>query len=260
MTTSPATLRSRCELPRSAHRPGAPLLLPNAWDVATAKAVAEARVPRSRDHQSGRRRHVRIPGRRARVGRRDARSGRANRAERRGARHRRREAGYGMDPHDLVSSLPSAGAASCNFEATDHVPGTLRTPAATGNGSGRFAGLRRTTASRSSSTRAWTSASPPFPPAPVAGPRTTSCPKRYGTRTPYSEAGAGCVYPIGLWEAAAPRRLVSDVQGPVKRRPQPTDRSRRPAGRAGRRPSQLRAVPARDAMTRLKERLASLRS
>ena len=29
-------LQSRCDLLRSLHRPGDPLLLPNAWDVATA--------------------------------------------------------------------------------------------------------------------------------------------------------------------------------------------------------------------------------
>src|SRR5918998_3796062 len=38
-------LGSRCELLRSLHRPGAPLLLPNAWDVVTAKAVVAAGFP-----------------------------------------------------------------------------------------------------------------------------------------------------------------------------------------------------------------------
>ena len=46
MSTSQASdLASRCELLRSLHKPGAPLLLPNAWDVATAKAVVEAGFP-----------------------------------------------------------------------------------------------------------------------------------------------------------------------------------------------------------------------
>ena len=46
MASSPATdLRNRCELLRSLHRPGAPLLLPNAWDVATARAVVAAGFP-----------------------------------------------------------------------------------------------------------------------------------------------------------------------------------------------------------------------
>src|SRR5689334_9085900 len=38
-------LASRCELLRALHRPGDPLLLPNAWDVATARAVVAAGFP-----------------------------------------------------------------------------------------------------------------------------------------------------------------------------------------------------------------------
>src|SRR3954465_12380651 len=38
-------LQGRCDLLRSLHRPGAPLLLPNAWDVATARAVVAAGFP-----------------------------------------------------------------------------------------------------------------------------------------------------------------------------------------------------------------------
>src|SRR6185436_16913464 len=40
-----AELLSRCDLLRSLHRPGAPLLLPNVWDVATARAVVAAGFP-----------------------------------------------------------------------------------------------------------------------------------------------------------------------------------------------------------------------
>src|ERR1700757_3271016 len=38
-------LQSQCDLLRSLHRPGAPLLLPNAWDVASARAVVAAGFP-----------------------------------------------------------------------------------------------------------------------------------------------------------------------------------------------------------------------
>jgi len=38
-------LQSRCDVLRSLHRPGAPLLFPNAWDVATARAVVAAGFP-----------------------------------------------------------------------------------------------------------------------------------------------------------------------------------------------------------------------
>ena len=39
------SLERRCDLLRSLHRPGVPLLLPNAWDVATARAVVAAGYP-----------------------------------------------------------------------------------------------------------------------------------------------------------------------------------------------------------------------
>ena len=46
MTPSgPADLASRCERLRSLHQPGTPLLLPNVWDVATARAVVAAGFP-----------------------------------------------------------------------------------------------------------------------------------------------------------------------------------------------------------------------
>src|SRR5512146_1066893 len=46
MTSSAATgLESQCDQLRSLHRPGAPLLLPNAWDAATARAVVAAGFP-----------------------------------------------------------------------------------------------------------------------------------------------------------------------------------------------------------------------
>src|SRR3954471_14387878 len=44
-TTATTDLERRCDVLRSLHRPGAPLLLPNAWDVATARAVVAAGFP-----------------------------------------------------------------------------------------------------------------------------------------------------------------------------------------------------------------------
>ena len=39
------SLEAHCELLRSLHVPGSPLVLPNAWDVASAKAVVDAGFP-----------------------------------------------------------------------------------------------------------------------------------------------------------------------------------------------------------------------
>src|SRR5918993_118467 len=93
MITSPAAtdLQRRCDLLRSLQRPGAPLLLPNAWDVATAKAVVAAGFPVVATTSWG-------------------------------------EAAYGMEPAELVAALRSAGAAGCNLEDTDHATGSLRDP------------------------------------------------------------------------------------------------------------------------------------
>ena len=38
------------------------------------------------------------------------------------------EAGYGMEPAELVAALRSAGAAGCNLEDTDYAAGGLRDP------------------------------------------------------------------------------------------------------------------------------------
>src|SRR5499433_4242379 len=43
--SSASELQRHCELLRSLHTPGEPLLLPNAWDVATARAVVAAGFP-----------------------------------------------------------------------------------------------------------------------------------------------------------------------------------------------------------------------
>src|SRR6478736_4257417 len=45
MSASRPTLQGQCDRLRSLQRPGAPLLLPNAWDVATARAVVAAGFP-----------------------------------------------------------------------------------------------------------------------------------------------------------------------------------------------------------------------
>src|SRR6266511_3900379 len=52
MTTTPASpttdqtkLAARAELLRSLHRPGEPLVLPNAWDAASAHTVVDAGFP-----------------------------------------------------------------------------------------------------------------------------------------------------------------------------------------------------------------------
>src|SRR3954453_11465546 len=45
VTGAMSELSSHCDQLRSLHRPGQPLLLPNAWDVATASAVVASGFP-----------------------------------------------------------------------------------------------------------------------------------------------------------------------------------------------------------------------
>src|SRR3954469_3458998 len=129
MTCPPAAdLASRCELLRSLHRPGDPLLLPNAWDVATARAVAAAGFPVVATSSGA------VA---ATLGYEDHEGAPAEEMLAAAARIARSvdvpvtvdaEAGYALEPAELVAALRSAGAAGCNLEDTDHVAGTLRDP------------------------------------------------------------------------------------------------------------------------------------
>src|ERR1044071_7902553 len=129
MATSPTVdLQSRCDLLRSLHRPGSPLLLPNAWDVATARAVVAAGFAGVAPASAG------VAGA---LGYEDHEGAPGDEMLAAAARIARAvevpvtvdaEAGYGMDPGELVTALRSAGAAGCNLEETDYADGSLRDP------------------------------------------------------------------------------------------------------------------------------------
>jgi 2-methylisocitrate lyase-like PEP mutase family enzyme len=201
----------RCDLLRSLHRPGTPLVLPNAWDVASARAVVAAGFPvvatssaavasslGYTDHQgapaaemlavAGRiARSVEVP---VTV---DA------------------EAGYGMGPAELVNALLAAGAAGCNLEDTDHDAGGLAEvtrqatwlravrDAAEARGYGLVINARVDVflAERS------------------APPTREVLDDGIGRCRAYLAAGADCVYPIVLWAEDAIAELTSVVGGPV---------------------------------------------
>src|SRR6185295_18488420 len=121
-------LQSRCDVLRSLHRPGDPLLLPNAWDVATARAVAAAGFPVVATTSAG------VAGS---LGYEDHEGAPGDEMLAAAGRIARgvdvpvtvdAEAGYGMAPAELVAALRSVGAAGCNLEDTDHTTGSLRDP------------------------------------------------------------------------------------------------------------------------------------
>src|SRR5918999_406263 len=190
MTRSQATdLRRRCELLRSLHRPGAPLLLPNAWDVATARAVVAAGFPVVATARIAR--GVDVP---VTV---DA------------------EAGYGMEPAELVPALRSAGAAGCNLEDTDHAAGSLRDP----DGHGEWLRAVRQAASEDGYPLVINARVDVFlgPWLAGAGPGTQEelVPEALRRANAYLDAGVDSVYPIALWEEDALSRFSSEVRGPV---------------------------------------------
>src|SRR5919107_5138978 len=129
MTAShPTQLRRRCELLRSLQRPGDPLLLPNAWDVATARAVVAAGFPVVATTSGG------VA---ATLGFEDHENAPADEMLAAAARIAKgvevpvtvdAEAGYGIEPAELVDALRSAGAAGFNLEDTDYAAGGFRDP------------------------------------------------------------------------------------------------------------------------------------
>jgi 2-methylisocitrate lyase-like PEP mutase family enzyme len=210
-----ADLQSRCDLLRSLHRPGEPLLLPNAWDVATAKAVVAAGFPVVATTSAG------VA---AALGHEDHERAPADEMFAAAARMVRgveapvtvdAEAGYGMEPAELVAALRSAGAAGCNLEDTDHAAGNLRDP----DRHAEWLRAVRQAASEDGYPLVINARVDVFlgPMLAGAGPGTQEelVPEALRRATAYLEAGVDCVYPIVLWEPDALQSFMAEVQGPV---------------------------------------------
>jgi 2-methylisocitrate lyase-like PEP mutase family enzyme len=259
MSATQATdLQSHCDLLRSLHRPGSPLLLPNAWDVATARAVVAAGFPVVATSSGavaatlGYEDHEGAPGEEmlaaaARIARGvevpvtvDA------------------EAGYGMEPAELVAALRNAGAAGCNLEETDHASDSLRDPerhaewlgavrqAATAEGYGLVINARVDVFLN------------PFFAGAGAEALAELIPEGLRRAKAYLEAGADCVYPIALWEAEAVRHFVSETGGPVNVTRLPQAPSLTELAELGVARVSWATLLHRDAMARFEEQLASL--
>jgi 2-methylisocitrate lyase-like PEP mutase family enzyme len=253
-----AELDSRCDLLRSLHRPGDPLLLPNAWDVATARAVVTAGFPVVATTSGGVANAL---------GYEDHEGAPADEMLAAAARIARgvevpvtvdAEAGYGMEPVVLVAALRSAGAAGCNLEDADHAAGKLRDP----DRHAEWLAAVRQAASKDGYPLVINARVDVFLAGFLAGagPGTQAelVPEALRRANAYLEAGADCVYPIALWEADALRRFVSDVGGPVNviRLPQAPSLAELAALGVAR--VSWATLLFRDAMARLEEQLASL--
>jgi 2-methylisocitrate lyase-like PEP mutase family enzyme len=209
-----ADLESRCELLRSLHRPGEPLLLPNAWDVPTARAVVAAGFPvvattsvgvaatlGYEDHEAAGddmlAAAARIAGDVDVPVTVDA------------------EAGYGMEPAALVAALRSGGTAGCNLEDSDHGGESLREVDA----HAEWLGAVRAAADDDGYPLVINARVDVFfaPFLAGAGPGTQAAllPEALRRAHAYIEAGVDCVYPIGLWETDALNSFMAEVRTPV---------------------------------------------
>jgi 2-methylisocitrate lyase-like PEP mutase family enzyme len=253
-----SALHSRCDLLRSLHRPGDPLLLPNAWDVVTARAVVAAGFPVVATTSGG------VA---ATLGYEDHEGAPGGEMLAAAARIARgvevpvtvdAEAGYAMQPADLVAALQAAGAAGCNLEDTDHTAGSLRDP------DEHAAWLRAVCQAASAdgyplviNARVDVFLGPFLA---GAGPGTQEelVPEALRRAQAYLEAGVDCVFPIALWEAGALRRFMSEVGGPtnVVRLPQAPSLAELAAMGVAR--VSWGVLLYREAMARFEEQLASL--
>jgi 2-methylisocitrate lyase-like PEP mutase family enzyme len=208
-------LASRCELLRSLHRPGDPLLLPNAWDAATARAVVAAGFPVVATTSRGVAEAL---------GYEDHEGAPADEILAAAARIARAvdvpvtvdaEAGYGLDPAGLVAALRSAGAAGCNLEETDHATGRLRDP---GPQAEWLSAVRRAAAEDGYPLVVNARVDVflgPFLAGASAGTQRELVPEALRRAEAYLAAGADCVYPIVLWETDALSAFVTESAAPV---------------------------------------------
>jgi 2-methylisocitrate lyase-like PEP mutase family enzyme len=206
---------SGCDLLRSLHRPGDPLLLPNAWDVATARAVVAAGFPVVATTSAG------VAEALGYDDHEGAPPGEMLAAAARIARGVDvpvtvdAEAGYGMEPAELVAALRNIGAAGCNLEDSDYAAGRVRDvdrhaewlravrEAASADGYPLVINARVDVFLH------------PFLAGAGAGTQDELVPEAVRRANAYLEAGVDCVFPITLWEAGALRRFVTEVPGPV---------------------------------------------
>jgi 2-methylisocitrate lyase-like PEP mutase family enzyme len=129
MAIAVSRLAELAEQLRALHHAAEPLVLPNAWDAASARAVEAARFPAVASTSSGVAASLGWP---------DGEQLPADEMFAAVARMARAvqvpvtadiEAGYGLGAAALVNRLLEAGAVGCNLEDTDHAAGkTLRDP------------------------------------------------------------------------------------------------------------------------------------
>jgi 2-methylisocitrate lyase-like PEP mutase family enzyme len=199
-----AALAAQADELRALHAPGSPLLLVNAWDPPSARrlmqdghpaiATTSAGVAEALGYEDG---NVTPPDEMlAAVGRIAAVVDVPVSAD--------LEAGYGLEPQDLVDGLLRAGAVGLNFEDTDHAGGGMvdaesqAERLAAIKGAGSDAGVEVVLNARVDVFL-----------------HDGEVEEAIRRGRLYAEAGADCVYPIGVRGREAIARLVEEVGVPL---------------------------------------------
>lgn len=204
-------LHRQCDLLRSLHVQGRPLVLPNVWDAATARTVVAAGFPVVATTSAG------VT---AALGYEDHEKAPSEEMLLAAERIARSvdvpvtvdvEAGYGLGPAELVMRLKQIGAAGCNLEDTDHGSGTLREADQQADW---LHGVREA-ASKQDYRLVINARVDAFLHALDKQPQGDQLEEALTRANAYIEAGADCVYPITLWERDALTSFMAKVDGPV---------------------------------------------
>jgi 2-methylisocitrate lyase-like PEP mutase family enzyme len=186
------------------------LVLPNAWDAASARVVAEAGFPAVATTSSG------VS---AALGWADGEHTPPDQMFGALARIARVvdvpvtadiEAGYGLSPEQVVQRMLGAGVVGCNLEDTDHAAGrTLRDAEAQ---AARLAAVRRAAQAAGVNIVLNARVDVFLRQAPEAGPPIDEAIRRGRL---YLDAGADCVFPIGAPDPGTIAALVDGIPGPI---------------------------------------------
>jgi 2-methylisocitrate lyase-like PEP mutase family enzyme len=210
MATDVADLKARAERLRELHHGEGMLVLPNAWDAVSAAIVAEAGLPAVATASAAVSAMLGYPdGEGAPWQEMFAAAGRVARAVSVPVTVDA-EAGYGMQPRELVDRLLDIGAVGCNLEDTDHRAGGL---VEAGAHAQWLAGVR-SAAGDAGVPIVINARVDTFLPA-SGIPESDRVAEAIRRGRLYRDAGADCIYPIGVRHKRDIATLVTELPGPI---------------------------------------------
>ncbi|MEV4326027.1 isocitrate lyase/phosphoenolpyruvate mutase family protein [Microbispora rosea] len=209
MAADVADLKTRAERLRELHSEEM-LVLPNVWDAASATIVAEAGFPAVATASAAISEMLGYPdGEGAPWQEMFAAAGRVARVVSVPVTVDA-EAGYGMEPRELVDRLLDIGAVGCNLEDTDHRAGGL---VEAGAHAQWLAGVRSAADDAEVPIVINARVDTFLPASGIPEPDRVTETIRRGRL--YRDAGADCIYPIGVRQKHDLATLVTELPGPV---------------------------------------------